>query len=255
MSKLHTGSYLVPIHSGTKTRKKLLVCFPHAGGGASTYFDFAKLASAANSNFDICAVQLPGHENRFNEEAHSNIQEHAKLIGQEIEATESKEIALYGHSLGSILAYETALLLGKKTTALIVSGRNGPTKKTQKEKISHLSDAEFTKALVAYGGVPNEIIDNLEIFEVLLPALRKDFAAAENYRGAIDNPPISCPILGLPSQDDDFIDPELFNGWSEATNSQFSVQWFPGDHFFVVKNKDRLFESIRLFLQSLKEWG
>lgn len=251
---MNSGKYLVPIHYKTRPSNKLLVCFPHAGGGASTYFDFAKLATAANSNFDICAVQLPGHENRFNEEAHSNIHRHTKCIADEIKSTVATDIALYGHSLGSVLAYEVAIQIAhgeKKIYALIVSGRNGPTKKTQKEKISHLSDSDFTNALNSYGGVPKEIIENREIMELLLPTLKKDFYAAENYISAKENPRLSCPVLGLPSQEDDFIDPELFRGWREVTNGEFIVKWFPGNHFYVVKNKERLFESINQFLLSV----
>ena len=50
--------------------KLRLFCFPHAGGGASIFRLWHKFIP---TTIEVCPVQLPGRENRIQEEPYTNI--------------------------------------------------------------------------------------------------------------------------------------------------------------------------------------
>src|SRR6185436_20768362 len=91
-------------------------------------------------------------------------------------------IALFGHSMGAIVAFELAARLGRQVRHLFVSGSSAPHLHLVKER-SSLSDAELVRELAEMGGTPREILEDAEMMELLLPMLRADFALVESYRG------------------------------------------------------------------------
>src|SRR3974377_2013971 len=73
-----------------------LYCVPHAGAGAST---FAKWATAAPSEIEIAAIQLPGRESRLDEEPLRRFAPAAQAIARLIQL-EKRPFALFGHTPG-----------------------------------------------------------------------------------------------------------------------------------------------------------
>lgn len=80
-----------------------LFCFPHAGGGRTTYSSWAKYC---REDIELIAIQLPGRENRIREMPLDNLDIVTKLLTDEILGFVDKPFAFFGHSLGSILSYE-----------------------------------------------------------------------------------------------------------------------------------------------------
>jgi medium-chain acyl-[acyl-carrier-protein] hydrolase len=227
-----------------------MICFPYAGSGASIYRGWSKLFS---TEVDLYAVQAPGRETRFTEPFVSTIQELATAAALAIQSVTDKPIVLFGHSLGSACAYETARVLegrGRTPELLIVSGRQCPGTPSKRAPISHLSDSQFLNQVRHYNGTPTEILENAELMEVLLPLIRSDFALAERYRPA-PSPTLNCPMLALGSVDDEWLDVETLEQWATLTQGPFETHWFAGDHFYLNRHAQELVSFIKEKMVSL----
>src|SRR4051794_26651503 len=82
-----------------------LVCFPHAGGSASYFF---RLSAALSPEFDVCAIQYPGRQDRYSEPFVETIDDLADRIYAALNPGIDGPVAFYGHSMGAVLAFEVA---------------------------------------------------------------------------------------------------------------------------------------------------
>src|SRR5262245_49588689 len=81
----------------------VLFCFAYAGGGASLFRDWV---GALGASVEVCPVQLPGREARFREPAFTRL---APLVDSLVESLGphlARPLALFGHSLGALIAFE-----------------------------------------------------------------------------------------------------------------------------------------------------
>jgi medium-chain acyl-[acyl-carrier-protein] hydrolase len=99
-------------------------------------------------------------------------------------------------------------------------------------------------------GTPDEVLQNNEILELLLPALRADFAVCEEYV-YVPDAPLDCPISAFGGQSDPEVTEEELGAWCEQTGDAFDLQWFVGDHFFLHSARGRLLEFIGAALMRL----
>ncbi len=140
-----------------RTARLRLVCFPPAGMGAAF---FRSWSSELPETVEICAVQLPGSLPRFDEPPMGSIPELAQAIASELPQTPQLQLALFGHSMGAVLASEVARNLAVRSgllpRLLIVSGRRPPKVPDTLPPISGLPDGAFRRgnqpALQWYSG-------------------------------------------------------------------------------------------------------
>ena len=85
-----------------------LFCFPYAGGGASSFLPWKPLLPDYISLFP---VQLPGHEERYGEQAVTDIDELCKRLAEALCPYFTPKTAFFGHSMGGLLAFRLALHL------------------------------------------------------------------------------------------------------------------------------------------------
>lgn len=84
-----------------------LLCVPFAGSGAGFYRGWP---NGADQGIRIVPLQMPGREERFLEDPYKDAAEAAKdLAGAALRLVGgAQRVVLFGHSLGAVLAYETA---------------------------------------------------------------------------------------------------------------------------------------------------
>src|SRR5438445_1270817 len=85
-----------------------LFCFPWAGGTSSA---FSRWGEELSPRIEVCAVQLPGREDRLRERPCTDLTSAAEELTPLLERSLDRPFASFGHSLAAPLAFEVARLL------------------------------------------------------------------------------------------------------------------------------------------------
>ncbi|MFI6532778.1 AMP-binding protein [Nonomuraea sp. NPDC050547] len=232
------GNVLVRL-SGPEQPLVRLVCFPFAGGGLSAYASWGDLLPA---HVELVCVLPPGRGPRLDERPLEWVAELVGGLGPKLAADPHPRTYLFGHSLGAIVAFETARWLRRNAhpepAGLLVSGSAAP--QTPVTARAHLLPDDALLAHVgALGGTDQSLVDDERLRPLLLPALRADFAMHETYQYAADEP-LACPVTAFAGSHDDEAPIEDVLGWGEQTAGPFQMQVLNGGHFFIASQHERL---------------
>jgi surfactin synthase thioesterase subunit len=208
-----------------------LYIFPHAGGSAEYYVPFAK---AFASDIKRIAVRYPGRGGNHDLGSFTSIPDLAERVCRILTPPDNPEdkVAFFGHSMGGLLAFEVARRFeaaGSPIAALFISACAAPGR-VGYEHIPE-SDRGLLDAVSEMTGVNPEFLESEDFAAKILPTLR-GLKALSKY----DCPPqerLSCPIYAFLGDDDEVATYEKMLPWSERTTSEFSVQAFPGHHFYL----------------------
>jgi surfactin synthase thioesterase subunit len=210
-----------------------LFCFPYAGGGASI---FRLWQERLPSDIEVCAIQLPGREDRLRETPFDRLSSLIDELADVLYPYMDLPFAFFGHSLGSLISFELTRRLRRQKAPcplqLFVSGCRAPQIPNPDPPIHQLPDAEFIEELGRFNGTPQAVLDNPELMEVFLPLLRSDIGLWETYvydREA----PLDCPITAFGGLEDEEVSREELAAWCDQTRSRFNMQMFSGDHFYL----------------------
>lgn len=229
-------------------------CFAHAGATASAYAPWSR-SLAGNSqaaSIEIVGMEFPGHGIRMDEELCADVPTLAngiaRSIQQELMRTPALEYGFYGHSLGAVIAFETARKLAalgvRGPSRLFVGACRTPEMPPVLPTIGHLLEDEFLAAVQQrYGGIPAAVLEEPELLEMILPILRADFSAYEGYRYQV-GPELGCPITAFAGVSDPVVRAEDMAGWAHHTSGPFELHTVPGDHFFLTQSRDRVLDVI-----------
>ncbi|MGW1893542.1 thioesterase II family protein [Streptomyces sp. NPDC002004] len=226
-----------------------LVCFPHSGGSAATYRAWS---SAMPVDSQLLAVQYPGHADRIAEAPASSVAEIGSRVAAELLQLEPVPCALFGHSLGALVAYETARVLqdsGRPVHCLFVSGSPAPWR-AGGGTTHQAGDEELWHALRSLGGIEPEIADDAELRDLLLPVLRSDIALNETYRPAPDPEPLHCQVRCHYNTEDPLVDGAQLDAWAAVGTGRFSVRAWPGGHFRFLSDPAELIGDIVTVLEN-----
>ncbi|GII96411.1 thioesterase II family protein [Sinosporangium siamense] len=213
-----------------------LVCFPHAGGAASFYRPVSlRLAPGA----DVLAVQYPGRQDRRLEPCVEDIGLLADRIADELLLLDGRETVFFGHSMGAVLAFETAWRLEQEGThapkAVVASGRRAPST-TRAETVHQRDDEGILAELMLLDGTNAQILGDEEILRMAMPSIRADYGAIERYR-CEPGRRLRCPITALTGDADPRTSLEEARAWAGHTEGRFRLQVFPGGHFFLARHQ------------------
>lgn len=227
-----------------------LFCFPFAGGTSQIFRTWpADLPEAIN----VLAVELPGHGNRLREPLFTQVDMVVEAIATAMQPYLQQPYALFGHSLGTLFAFEVARLLKQQgypeAAYLLVSGRGAPHLPYQAPPIHTLPDAAFVDAIRRYAGSPTAVLDNVDMRRVFLPILRADFTLLETYQYQ-PGPRLQCPIQAMSGRDDPHVDPQRLQAWAELTDGTFNCQFYPGNHFYLQAQQAELLAAIASLLMT-----
>jgi medium-chain acyl-[acyl-carrier-protein] hydrolase len=210
-----------------------LFCFPYAGGGAVI---FRTWADGLPVDVEVCPVQLPGRGTRLMEPPFTQLSPLIQALAQALLPLLDKPFAFFGHSLGALVSFELARQLrgqyGVQPVRLFVSASRAPQLPHRGLPIHTLSEGDFLAELRHLNGTPREVLDHEELMQIALPVLRADFAVYETYVYATE-PPLNHPISAFGGLRDRTVSQSDLEAWREQTSGSFSLQMFPGDHFFL----------------------
>ncbi|WP_055524416.1 alpha/beta fold hydrolase [Streptomyces graminilatus] len=216
--------------------------FPFAGGSAHSVREWGERLPG----FRTIAVQYPGHGGRTGEPFAESVEELAATLVKEYlaEFTEPPRLLL-GHSMGSLVALEAALVLeqhGTPADVLVVSaagppgtraGGDGPLSENSHGSPLHLLDDEVLAAsLVAAGGLPAETLNEPELLALALPVVRHDFRLGWDYASPSAGRTVSCPLVAVGGAADAAVPAEVLRAWAPLTTGTFTTRTWPGGHFY-----------------------
>jgi surfactin synthase thioesterase subunit len=222
-----------------------LFCLPHSGSGA---FQFASWKNFLPEAIDICPIQLPGRENRLREPPFARIQTIIENLASELNPYLDRPYILYGYSLGALIAFELARELRRRKIrpplSLYALARRAPHLPQHDPPVHHLPDELFLAEMARrYGGMPAIIRQDVELMKILIPALRADITALENYVDEKEDP-LDCPIYAFGGSFDPTAKEQDLAGWRLHTTRAFELKIFDGNHFFIRNNQRSVFSSI-----------
>ena len=184
---------------------------------------------------DLWLVQLPGRENRIREPLVSDFHEAATAADEALVNVEAP-YALFGHSMGALLAYEIARRRqesgGVPPVALFVSAHEAPHLPARFPPLAQSDDHEVVKELRALGGTPEELLASREALELFLPIVRADERICATFRFR-PGPRLRCSISAFGGLED-YVTADHLRVWSAHTSGEFRLRLYPGGHFFIA---------------------
>lgn len=245
------SSWFLNAHAGSVATLRLF-CFPYAGGGASVFSNWKRELPAY---IQVCPVQLPGRESRVIEDPMDSVEAIVDSLVSEISPFLHTPFAFFGHSMGALIAFETARQLHSKhhvaPTHLFVSGKTAPHLPYPRNSLHNLPDDQFKKELQLMQGTPEEVLQNDELMDIVMPQLRADFTAVETYvyrPGEV----LPCPISAFGGLQDHDVSIESLQAWQEHTQGPFQVQMLEGNHFFLHQQEHEVIGRVLHELSSQK---
>ena len=213
-----------------------LLCLPHAGGGATSFNGWLGLFPPAVA---AVRVQLPGREDLAAESPLRRVDDAVPVLAAQVARLVDRPVALYGHSMGALVAFELAHALtaaGTPPVHLFLSGRRAPRRSARHAPIHHLPDPEFLAALERMGGAMGSAGQSRAFLRYALPLIRADLELSEEYAYRVERR-LRCPVTAFASTADPMVEAAEIEAWKEETDGMFALHTFPGDHFFHQRHR------------------
>lgn len=227
-----------------------LFCIPHAGGSATNYIKWNRYF---DDTIKLCPIEIAGRGRRFDETLISEMD----LMVNDIYNTIKKEInsseyAIFGHSMGSIIAFELYHKIKeqgmKEPVHIFFSARTSPDICKDKDIMHKLPYERFIKEIYKIGGTSVDIFENKELCNIFVPILRSDYKLIETYKYTEKNVLIDCDITILYGEQDQSIELEYLNEWQKHTRQKCIIKGFPGGHFFINEKIEEVINLINITL-------
>lgn len=226
-----------------------LYCLPCAGASATMYLRWRRVLPAW---VNVMPVELPGRGMRLGEPFVEDFQTLVSQLCNEIAHGKSNRWAIFGHSMGALLAYGVTSRLqsmrASMPTILFASGSPAPSLRDPDRFPDTDDDAALIADLRKQGGTPQEVFDSPELLRLTLDALRADYRICESfdYRR---NAPLTVSIQVFAGRHDD-IAPNRIEAWWDEAGDSFALHWFDGGHFFIRENERQVLQIVE---RSLRE--
>lgn len=232
-------------YSQPNSQAKLrLFCFPYAGGSAIAFRTWSDYLPAS---VEVCPIELPGRGTRLLETPFTDLSSLVATLADALFPYLDRPFAFFGHSMGGLISFELTHALRRESNChpdhLFISGRRAPQVPNWEDPIHTLPEPEFFEELRRLNGSPEAVLNNAELMELLLPALRADFAVIETYH-YVPEALLDCPITVFGGLQDREVSYDALEAWREQTTAPFSLHMLPGDHFFLQSAQSSLLNSL-----------
>ncbi|WP_432721090.1 alpha/beta fold hydrolase [Jeongeupia wiesaeckerbachi] len=222
-------------------------CLAHAGGSALAYQAWQR---AGLQGLAIEPLELPGRGARWAEPLVDDLSQLVEQLAAALATRLPPRYALFGHSLGALIAFELAHALVERglpaPVALFAAGASAPSHRDDAHyrALALADDNQLKNELRRLGGTPEELLDNEELMALMLPILAADFRLCASFKRR-DRPALSCPLHVFGGTQDASVPDSALAGWEGETTGPFSVERFEGGHFFVQRQGNVLLRRLQ----------
>lgn len=230
-----------------KNNKVKLFCLPYAGSSTTVY---SRWKPYIQEHIELCPLELSGRGNRFKEPLYSDFEDAIEdMYNLLCNNLDTENYAIFGHSLGSLLAYELSYMLAerKKTSPkhIFVSGSHPPYTIRENRNLHKLPDDKFMEEVYKYGGTPRELLSNNKLLSIFLPILKCDYRVFETYnRNTLRKHKLKSNITSFNGIEDKNINREDIVFWKECISGSYEGHLFEGGHFFINNNIHKIVNII-----------
>lgn len=223
-----------------------------------------------NHDIDVCPVQFPGKEGRINERPISEMDEAVGALEQVLAGYMDRPFAIYGHSVGALVAFRLAHRLAERSDGLLrhlfVGAFSSPSigsnpvydrvvESFQEFGFDTLPEVEEliqmpkdrSQEYEDYISESFGIEINDEMRDALKPVGYSDFRLVHTYQFDPDEERLTIPIAGYHGRRDTFVVEEEVRAWEGLTSGSFALRVFEGDHFFLHhdQSEQELLDDLR----------
>jgi surfactin synthase thioesterase subunit len=218
-----------------------LHCLAHAGAGAASYRRWPAVVGPAT---EVIALPLPGREIRRRE---PRVTDRAGLLADLLptllRTAQAGPYALYGHSLGALVAYTLTRALADAGAPpplfLAVGACLPPHVATALVEAADLPDDDLLPLLGHLGSLPvgAAAAPGGLWRRSVLPVLRDDLRLAASLRAAaldaVTGGPVDTPVLVFAGSHDPVAAPASLDDWQRWATGPIEARTVTGDHFFA----------------------
>ncbi|MEV6596758.1 alpha/beta fold hydrolase [Actinoplanes sp. NPDC051346] len=225
-----------------------VIAIPHVGGGGAA---FNVWRDQLPPGVELCAVRLPGRENRLSEPPVEDLETLLELLEPALRPVLDRPFVLVGHSSGSVIAFELARRLrargAPQPAMLVVSAADAP--RRRKVADLHLLPQEALLRRVAdFGGMAPAVLDDADLMAVFERIIRADYRITELAR-YVPEPPLDVPVTVIGGRHDPFVDRGAMADWAQETTRDFTLHLIDAGHFLLPDAGPLLADLTRRLLE------
>ncbi|PNI30528.1 LOW QUALITY PROTEIN: OLAH isoform 2 [Pan troglodytes] len=189
--------------------------------------------------FFMHSLRLPGRESRVEEPLENDI---SQLVDQVVCALQpviqDKPFAFFGPSMGSHIAFRTALDLKENNQPeplhLFLSSVTPVHSKAWHRipKDDELSEEQISHYLMEFGGIPKHFAEDKEFMKQYSPIIRADLNIVRSCTSNVPSKSVlSCDLTCFVGSEDIAKDMEA---WKDVTSGNANIYQLPGRHFYLL---------------------
>jgi surfactin synthase thioesterase subunit len=213
--------------------RPVLFCLPHAGGAASVFRPLAELLAA---RVNVVAVQLPGRERRRGDALPASMATLVADIDEHLDPYLDKPYALYGHSMGGLIAYDLAERRRARGAwppqRLLVGACRAPHMPPAFTSARLLDDGGLREQMIAIGGLSKQLLSYPEWADAAVALTRGDLQLCASRRHE-QTGHAAYPIDAFYGAEDPLVSMADIAAWSLHAGARFALHRLGGGHFFL----------------------
>jgi surfactin synthase thioesterase subunit len=190
-------------------------------------------------------VEYPGRGHLSEQPAPSDLAQLSAEVYRSLRGHLEGPVALYGHSMGALVAFELARCLAadrRQPVQLIISACPPPD--AERGASHRLSDNELASLVPQYGLLDEQSLLDPIVAAYVLPRLRADLQLFETYRAAA-GPLLHCPVVAIAGRSDRVLSPQDMAGWGRCTTGTFQRHDIEGTHSLLHSSRGELVALVR----------
>jgi len=232
--------WIAPLKTHARPRGRLF-CFSFLGGGGSV---FRPLFERFDEEIDVLGLQAPGREDRMLETPFTHFFAAIGALEKALRPFEDLPFAFFGHSMGALCCFELARELrrhGRELPArLILAGMPAP-QRVADHPMLHAPPPENAVELARdWRGAQ---LEDERVLRLALPTLRADAETLRDYV-YVEEEPLDTALTVFGGLADPIADARDLAAWSQQARADFSMEMFPGDHFFPFAQPDAFAQAL-----------